>query len=158
MGRDSEELERSTLPDGPDTEPSDPLSDTMTSGSEAVSSGSEEVLVSMESSVLPQAIRTASDPARSLAATARSAENTRVRAPSEEQNSHTTQQSMRKPDVKMSGVPHSRRFLSIENDLAQVDAALRLLEKGLISAQKEARIAWILAAIAVLTAALAAAI
>lgn len=149
MGRDSDELERSTLPDGPDTEPSDPLSDTMSS---------EEVSVSMESSVLPQALRTSSDPARSLAATARSAENERARTPIAEQNSHTTQQSMRKPDIKMSGVPHSRRFLSIENDLAQVDAALRLLEKGLISAQKEARIAWILATVAVLAAALAVAL
>jgi hypothetical protein len=118
----------------------------------------------MESSVVPEGVRTLSNPARSLAKTARSAEHDRapsaqkLTAPSEEQNSNTTQQSMLKPYVKMSGVPQSRRFLSIENDLSQVDAALRLLEKGLISAQKEARIAWILATVALLIAALAVAL
>lgn len=148
MGTDSVDQERITIPDGPDTVPTDPLSETLCSES-------EEVSVNMESSLLPQGVRTVSSPARSLAKTARSPDDGRVRAPVEEQNSHTTQQSMTKPEAKMSGVPQSRRFLSIENDLSQVDAALRLLEKGLVSAQKEARIAWILATVAVLIAAVA---
>jgi hypothetical protein len=147
MSSDSGESERSTLPDGPDTEPSDLLSESM-------SSESEDISVRMESSAHPAAQTTASHPARSLAKTARSAENDGVLAPQAAQNSNTTQQSMQKPDVKLSEVPHSRRFLSIENDLSQLDASFRLMEKSVISAQKEARIAWILATAALLAAAL----
>lgn len=147
MSRYSGESERSTLPDGPDTEPSELLSESM-------SSNSEDISVRMESSVHPAPQAKFNEPAaRSLAKTARSAENDgTVSHPA--QNSNTTQQSMQKPDLKASEVPHSRRFLSIENDLAQLDASFRLMEKSVISAQKEARIAWILATVALLAAAL----
>ncbi len=148
MERDSSEMERTTIPDTPDTERTEPP--TPSPGIESV-----EVSVEMGSSVHPRTPRTLTDPARSLAKTARSAGHSTAPRLSEEQNSHTTMQSMKRPDVKMSGVPHSRRFLSIENDVDQISAALRLTEKGLISAQKEARIAWILATVALIFAALA---
>lgn len=148
MERDSGEMERTTIPDTPDTERTEPP--TPMPGSESV-----EVSVTLESSVHARAPRTVSDPAKSLAKTARSAGQSASPSLPEAQNSHTTMQSMKKPDVKLSGVPHSRRFLSIENDLDQVSATMRLMEKGLISAQKEARIAWILATAALVLAALA---
>ncbi len=144
-------MERTTIPDTPDTERTDPLTP-------APSTDSVEVSVDLESSAHPRSRRTLTDPARSLAKTARSAGQSKSPQLPEEQSSNTTMQSMMRPDLKMSGVPDSRRFLSIENDLDQLSATVRLLEKGLIGAQKEARIAWILATVALVLAALAVAL
>src|SRR5690606_9294984 len=96
LSRYSGESERSTLPDGPDTEPSELLSETM-------SVESEDISVRLESSAEPTPRTKVNEPAaRSLARTARSAENETAFSPPTGQNSNTTQQSMQKPDIKVS--------------------------------------------------------
>lgn len=78
----------------------------------------------------------------------------RAEAPSEA-TSHTTMQSMQRPELKPGGIPHTRRFLSIERDLQQQSASTRLIAKQLESARREARLALALATIALLAAVLA---
>jgi hypothetical protein len=63
-------------------------------------------------------------------------------------SSSTTLQSMKRPEQPVGGVPHSRRFLRIENDLDQAVASIRLLEKSLVKAKNEARLAWVVALVA----------
>lgn len=62
--------------------------------------------------------------------------------------SNTTLQSMKRPEQVSGGVPHSRRFLHIENELDQAMASIRLLEKSVEKLKNEARFAWIVALLA----------
>jgi hypothetical protein len=63
-------------------------------------------------------------------------------------SSHTTLQSMKRPEEVPGEVPHSRRFLRIENDLDQARANIKLLKKAVEKAQRDARLAWIVALLA----------
>jgi hypothetical protein len=58
---------------------------------------------------------------------------------------NTTLQSMRKPDVGSGGVPHSRRFLSIEYELSDFSVTVKLLEKRVAGLERNLRIALIAA-------------
>jgi hypothetical protein len=66
--------------------------------------------------------------------------------------SNTTLQSMMHPEPVSIGVPQSRRFLSIERELEQCGAAIRLLKKEQMRLQRDARSAWIIAGVALLLA------
>jgi hypothetical protein len=66
--------------------------------------------------------------------------------------SNTTLQSMKRPEETPGEVPHSRRFLRIENDVDQARASIKLLKKALEKAQREARFAWIVALVAAMLA------
>lgn len=70
-------------------------------------------------------------------------------------SSHTTMQSMKRPEEVPGEVPHSRRFLRIENDLDQARANIKLLKKAVERAQREARIAWLVALCALVAAGVA---
>lgn len=78
------------------------------------------------------------------------AQNTLRSIPQGSKSSNTTLQSMKRPEQVPGGVPNSRRFLHIENDLDQAMANIRLLEKSLGKVQIQVRLAGIVAALAVL--------
>jgi hypothetical protein len=59
---------------------------------------------------------------------------------------------MKRPEETPGEVPHSRRFLRIENDVDQARASIKLLKKALEKAQREARFAWIVALVAAMLA------
>lgn len=63
-------------------------------------------------------------------------------------DSNTTLQSMKRPEVAASGVTQTRRFLSIERDLEQMNATLKLLDKRCTHLENSVKMAWIAAAIA----------
>lgn len=153
----------------PDTEPGMPPTPTLvadarpvTLGAAAVkakapdpspTSDSVEVSVDLESSGEPA--RTTLVDGSQLARTTRSRAHSKEAKVAPTGHSSTTLQSMMKPDASSSGVPHTRRFLRIENDLDQTTATVRLLEKRLSGVQKEARVALFVALLALLIAALA---
>lgn len=66
------------------------------------------------------------------------------------QDSNTTLQSMMRPESSSAGVPHTRRFLSIERELEQLGASIKLLEKRLESTKRDVKVAWIAAGAAAL--------
>lgn len=66
--------------------------------------------------------------------------------------SHTTLQSMRRPELVPGAVPHTRRFLSIEHELADVGTLLKVLEKRVERAERRLFFAWCAAVLAVLVA------
>ncbi|GEM_PF-2961205 len=67
-------------------------------------------------------------------------------------NSNTTLQSLMRPEISPSSMSHTRRFLHIECDLDQCNAAIKLLEKRLAKAQLRSRVTLGLAALALLLA------
>lgn len=73
-------------------------------------------------------------------------------ARSKKQGTHTTMQSVMRPEPSSTGAPHSRRFLSIEREIEQSTAAIKFLKKEQIRLQKGLRAAWIVAGLALLVA------
>lgn len=68
------------------------------------------------------------------------------------EGSSTTLQSMMRPEITMKGTSHTRRFLSIERELEQCGATIRLLEKEQIQLRRDTRIAWGVAGLALVAA------
>jgi hypothetical protein len=91
-------------------------------------------------------------PARELAAPKNAAEKNAQKP--DEEGSHTTMQSMIRPDLMAHGIADPRRFLSIERELSELSAAIKFLEKRLHRGEKDSRIALALAGLAVLLAVL----
>ncbi len=94
-------------------------------------------------------------PARELTASKVPLYQAKTNLPAPEEGSHTTLQSMIRPDLMAHGVADPRRFLSIERELSETSAAIKFLEKRLNRAEKDSRIALAVAGLAVLLAVLA---
>jgi hypothetical protein len=75
-----------------------------------------------------------------------------IAKPRSKDGTHTTMQSVMRPELATTGAPHSRRFLSIEREIEQSTAAIKFLKKEQIRLQKGLRLAWIVAGLALLVA------
>lgn len=141
MDRDSAEPRTAETPPQPDTEPSCPL----TPAGEHIS---VDVVAPSESARSQAAAR---DAISNLSVTQQSPltrmESTKAQLPLKG-DSNTTLQSMKRPEVAASGVTQTRRFLSIERDLEQMNATLKLLDKRCTRLENSVKMAWIAAAIA----------
>lgn len=153
MDRDSAEPRTTETPPQPDTEPSSPLTPAGDHISVDVVQASELDAKATDdaSAELARSQAATRDAISNLSVTQQSPltrmESTKAPLPLKG-DSNTTLQSMKRPEVAASGVTQTRRFLSIERDLEQMNAALKLLEKRCTRAENSAKLAWIAAGIA----------
>ena len=149
MDRDSANPRTTTTPPQPDTEPSFP----MTPPGEHISVDvvPHSQLIQETSPEFTRSEAVTLDAMERLSATQQSRltpmESTKAKLPLKD-GSNTTLQSMKRPEVSTTGATHTRRFLSIERDLEQMNATIKLLEKRCKRAESGVKMAWIAAAIA----------
>ena len=172
MDRDSADPRTTTTPPQPDTEPSFPMTppgehisvDVVPHSQLLQETGSEfthsevvthsQLLQETGSEFTHSEVVTRSA-MEQLSATQQSRltpmESTKAKLPLKDgsnSGSNTTLQSMKRPEVTTTGATHTRRFMSIERDLEQMNATIKLLEKRCKRAENRVKMAWIAAAIA----------